>query len=145
VILDDLLHWVNPLVRGVSLQAWLLTWLLAWGVGAVVLFEARRRAPGHLSVRLFIGLHALAGLPAWGFLSLGLGSGWSAWGKQWSLALSLSHLALLSFLPVAVIAWVARYRRDAEGLGGHLAAATMITGLSLLSSVGTVLWLAPRA
>ena len=143
----------DRLVRDFSTTTWLISWL----AGAVVLHRGRQRVPGHLALRLFTGLHALAALPAFVFLFLiaagasptaqlsGNMDAWSAWVSWWGPSVGLAYLALMVFVPVAIVAWVACYRVRADGLGKHLAAATVLTGTSLFASISTLILLAPSA
>jgi len=149
----DLAEWFNHSVRDYSV----LVWLLTLSSGAVVLYRGRRRTPGHASFKLLTWLHLFALLPAFAFLFIcvsgaspvaqlsGNLGGWSAWVRTWPLAFGLSALALAAFVPVALIAWVLAFRKPAPGLRSYLAAATILTGLSLAATLGTLIQLTPSA
>jgi uncharacterized protein YjbI with pentapeptide repeats len=143
----------NQFVRQFSTPVWFAVWV----AGVAVLFRARRRIPRHLSLRLMIGLHGAAAIPAFALLFLvvvgasptaqlsGNLGGWSAWVQIWPLAWGFSLIALVGFVPIVTLAWIGRVRRPAPALGSHLAVATLLTGLSLAASTGTLLTLAPTA
>jgi uncharacterized protein YjbI with pentapeptide repeats len=144
---------IHDIERNFSLPVWLITCV----VGGLVLCSGHRRAPGHPALWVLTGLHGVALLPAVAFLFLiltctaptaqlsGNMDGWSAWFHLWPLFIGLSYLALAAFLPAVVVAWVACFRRPVAGLKSCLAAATVLTGLALLASLGTLFLLAPDA
>jgi uncharacterized protein YjbI with pentapeptide repeats len=132
-------------------------WVIAWPCGFLVLYFARRKAPGHPSLRLFAVLHTLAALPVLAFLFLVLAGasptaqlsgsmdGWSNWVALWPLAYCIALVALTAFVPSAIIAWGMSFRFPVPGLKPRLAAMTVLTGLSLAASLGCVRLLAPTA
>jgi uncharacterized protein YjbI with pentapeptide repeats len=149
----DLAQGFSDFVRKFSVPVWLFSWV--WGAG--LLYRGRRQALGDFSLQLMTGLHAVAALPALAFLFLYVSStsptvqlsssfnGWSAWVQLWPLAMGLSVLAILAFIPVATFAWIIYFRCGKHGSIIPIACATLLTGISVLASFGTLLQLAPSA
>lgn len=149
----DLDLWFHNFVRDFSMPGWCFTWI----VGAVVLLRGWSDHPKHLSLKLFVGLHAVAGLPALSILFLflaeaspvaqlsGSHGGWSSWVAAWPMAFGLSGLAFVGFIPIAGYAWFVGRCREPRVPIKLLIATTIFTGLALVASCGAVMLLAPTA
>jgi uncharacterized protein YjbI with pentapeptide repeats len=149
----DLSQTFDHVVRHYSKPGWFLS-LLAGAAVLVIGWRAKR----HLSLKLIGIMHCVATLPILAFAFLFLSGtaltaqlngggldGWTTWVSLWPAMFGLAALTVLGYLPVALSAWIVCFRSAPRGTVGYLAAATLLTGLALLGSVGTLLLLAPTA
>jgi len=149
----DLIQGINTLTREFSMPGWFLTWIL----GTIVLVWGRRRTARHPSLTILMVLHAVAALPGLSLVFLivlgvspvaqmnsGYG-GWHLWFQLWTGAAGITLLAIISFIPATIVAWVWCFYVRRPSLVRFLSAATLLTGLSLLASAGCLMLLAPDA